>query len=168
MQLCFGPWTLDAERRQLLLEGVDVRGPEGVRFSHCFEHGISRECTTPCQNFVSDGAYEFSLRVVRPGDDAITPYVRTGNAWVRLLCEGVDAGATSTDRWAPATLAGRGEHCAALVDAQRFWGADQSDHRFDLPGVLVSRANLGGGRAVHVEDLESETEPIAAMIRYGP
>ena len=87
MPLVFGPWTLDAERRQLLREGVDVRlSPKAfdlltllATHDKAFSKGELHEHLWP-NTFVSDGSLTILIAEIREvlGDDAQRPqYIRT-------------------------------------------------------------------------------------------
>ena len=196
MRLLFGPWTLDAERRQLLREGVEAHlSPKAFDLltllaSHdkAFSKAELHELLWP-NTFVSDGSLTLLIAEIRDvlGDDAQKPqYVRTVQRFGYAFCAKVTA------RRAPAvsrTVATHGwlvwrEGCVALVDAETIVGrAPDAGLRFDLPGVSRHHARISvAGDQIRLEDMGSKngtyrgaekiSGPVALLdgdeIRIGP
>jgi DNA-binding winged helix-turn-helix (wHTH) protein len=169
MQLSFGPWTLDAEHRQLLRDGVDVRlSPKAfdlltllAKHDRAFSKGELHEHLWP-NTFVSDGSLTILVAEIRDvlGDDAQKPqYVRTVQRFRYAFCAKV-----SMQRAPSASPTGArngwlvwGEHCVALADPQTILGrAPDAGIRFDLPGVSRRHARISvAGEQVTLEDLQS-------------
>ena len=170
MQLSFGPWTLDVERRQLLGDGVEVRlSPKAFELlkllaehdDRAFSKGELHEHLWP-NTFVSDGSLTILIAEIRDvlGDDAQRPrYVRTVQRFGYAFCAKVSTScAPSADR--PAGRHGWlvwGEQCVALVNPETILGrAAEAGIRFDLPGVSRLHARITvSGEQVTLEDLES-------------
>ena len=170
MPLSFGPFTLDAERRQLRRDGVEVRlSPKALDLlkllaehdDRAFSKGELHEHLWP-NTFVSDGSLTILIAEIRDvlGDDAQRPqYVRTVQRFGYAFCAKVSTPrASSADRpsgkhrwlvW--------GEQCVALVDPETILGrAADAGIRFDLPGVSRHHARITvAGEQVTLEDLES-------------
>jgi len=169
MPLVFGPWTLDAERRQLLRDGVDVRlSPKAfdlltllATHDKAFSKGELHEHLWP-NTFVSDGSLTILIAEIRDvlGDDAQRPqYVRTVQRFGYAFCAKV----TTERAPSPGRLGARhgwlvwGDQCVALVDRETILGrAADASIRFDLPGVSRHHARITvSGEQVMLEDLES-------------
>ena len=196
MRLLFGPWTLDAERRQLLREGVEAHlSPKAFDLltllaSHdkAFSKVELHEHLWP-NTFVSDGSLTILIAEIRDvlDDDAQKPqYVRTVQRFGYAFCAKVTA------RRAPVvsrTVATHGwlvwrEGCVALVDAETIVGrAPDAGLRFDLPGVSRHHARISvAGDQIRLEDMGSKngtyrgaekiSGPVALLdgdeIRIGP
>jgi DNA-binding winged helix-turn-helix (wHTH) protein len=169
MQLSFGPWTLDAERRQLLRDGADVRlSPKAFDLltllaghARAFSKGELHEHLWP-NTFVSDGSLTILIAEIRDvlGDDAQRPqYVRTVQRFGYAFCATVTAQRSPSPGRSTAKHGWLvwGERCAALVEPQTILGrASDAAIRFDLPGVSRHHARISVvGEQVTLEDLAS-------------
>ena len=196
MPLVFGPWTLDAERRQLLREGVHVRlSPKAfdlltllATHDKAFSKGELHEHLWP-NTFVSDGSLTILIAEIREvlGDDAQRPqYIRTVQRFGYAFCAKVTTQRAPGAGW-PEVSHGWlvwGEQCVPLVEAETILGrAPDAGVRFDLPGVSRRHARfLVVGDQVTLEDMGSKngtyrgTEKISGAvalldgdeIRIGP
>jgi DNA-binding winged-HTH domains len=170
MPLNFGPWTLDAERRQLLRDGADVRlSPKAFELltllaknsERAFSKGELHEHLWP-NTFVSDGSLTILVAEIRDvlGDNAQLPqYIRTVQRFGYAFCAKV----STPLRASPERPGGRhgwlvwGEQCVGLADPETILGrAPEAGIRFDLPGVSRRHARITvAGEQVTLEDLES-------------
>jgi DNA-binding winged helix-turn-helix (wHTH) protein len=169
MPLVFGLWTLDAEKRQLLLDGAEVRlSPKAFDLltllaSHdkAFSKAELHQHLWP-NTFVSDGSLTLLIAEIRQvlGDDAQRPqYVRTVQRFGYAFCAKVTKRRATPGR----SRDGRGwlvwgDQCVELVEAQTILGrASDAAVRFDVPGVSRhhARISMAGERAT-LEDLASK------------
>ncbi len=170
MQLNFGPWTLDAERRQLLRDSADVRvSPKAFELltllaknsERAFSKGELHEHLWP-NTFVSDGSLTILVAEIREvlGDDAQHPqYIRTVQRFGYAFCAKVSAPRAALPNRSGASHGWLvwGEQCAPLAAAETILGrAPDAGIRFDLPGVSRHHARVTvAGEQVTLEDMES-------------
>jgi DNA-binding winged helix-turn-helix (wHTH) protein len=168
--MSFGPWTLDASRRQLLRGGAEVPlSPKAfdllrlLAASHdrAFSKAELHQHLWP-DTFVTDGNLTLLIAEIRRvlEDDAQQPrYVRTVQRFGYGFCADVTKSEAALSPLAP----GRhgwvvwGERSVPLPEGPTVLGrAADADIRFDLPGVSRhhARITVAEGRAM-LEDLAS-------------
>jgi DNA-binding winged helix-turn-helix (wHTH) protein len=171
MQITFGPWTLDADRRQLTRGGSPVSlSPKAFdllkllaqQHEKAFSKAELHQHLWP-DTFVSDGSLTILVAEIRDvlGDDAEQPtYVRTVRRFGYAFCAPVVAAGMAKPFMARGGSGWLiwGDKSIELAEGETLLGrATDAQVRFDVPGVSRRHARIiVDGARVTLEDLSSQ------------
>jgi DNA-binding winged helix-turn-helix (wHTH) protein len=169
LRFSFDPWTLDADRRLLLLNGADPVSLSPKAFDllkllaeqheRAFSKAELHQHLWP-DTFVSDGSLTILVAEIRQAlhDDADRPrYIRTVRRFGYAFCAPVVRADPATPASPRSAWVIWGNRSIAVPDGETILGrALDATIRFDIPGVSRRHARLRvDGAHVVVEDLGS-------------